>query len=239
MKIALAQCTCKPGDVAANTVNHLELIDKARRHQAEAVFFPELSLTAYEPELADQLAFGEQDPRLKPFEEKSASEGLWIGVGVPCKQTTGLAIGMKIFDPSGKCITNGKAYLHSDEMPFFCSGTNAKDFMLNDIHMALAICYEISLEEHLNSVVTLETDCYLASVAKHEMGIAAAHKRLAEIALKKQIPTLLVNAVGMADGMLCAGQSAVWDASGKLLGQLPADEQGILIYDTITNSLTS
>ena len=237
MKIALAQCKSIPGDVAANTVSHLRLIDTAVALGAEAIFFPELSLTAYEPTLAAGLVCSGNDPRLQPFADKAVAERLWIGVGVPCQEAEGVSIGMQIFQPSGQSLINAKAYLHADEEPFFCSGQHLGHVPMQGLEVALAICYEISVDEHLHQSVTKDTDLYIAAVAKHHKGMQDAGQRLSSIASKYQIPAMIVNAIGPADGMQCAGQSAVWDANGNLMGQLPPDEEGILIYDTQTGSV--
>ena len=56
MKIAAAQIRPKKGDIEANILKHVDIIKLAATLKAEALFFPELSLTSYEPELAEALA---------------------------------------------------------------------------------------------------------------------------------------------------------------------------------------
>ena len=65
MKIAVAQARPVKGDIQANISNHLKLIEQASLEGADAVFFPELSLTGYEPTLAKELA-GNQDDHEPP-----------------------------------------------------------------------------------------------------------------------------------------------------------------------------
>ena len=52
MKICVAQTRPIKGNIEANIENHINLLKLAISNEAEAVFFPELSLTGYEPELA-------------------------------------------------------------------------------------------------------------------------------------------------------------------------------------------
>jgi predicted amidohydrolase len=49
MRIGAAQLRPVAGDVASNLAKHLELIDVAAALGADLVYFPELSLTGYEP----------------------------------------------------------------------------------------------------------------------------------------------------------------------------------------------
>ena len=231
MKIALAQIKSLPGDIRTNTVGHLRLIDRAAENAADAICFPELSLTAYEPDIAKKLAFEDNDIRLESFSEKSISQQLWIGIGIPYQMNSGIAIGMRIFEPSGIQRTYTKKYLHQDELAFFTSAENRETLTIKGQAVSLAICYELSVDEHQQKSIKKNTLCLIASVAKHEKGVSEAYPRMSAIARKYQIPTLLVNAIGMADGMMCAGRSAVWDSEGNLREQLPDDQEGLLIYD--------
>ena len=56
MKICIAQTAPIKGNVSANIEAHLNFIELALTLNAEAIFFPELSLTSYEPKLAKELA---------------------------------------------------------------------------------------------------------------------------------------------------------------------------------------
>lgn len=56
MKIAIAQTRPFKGDISANIETHKKLIELAISYKADTIFFPELSVTGYEPELAKDLA---------------------------------------------------------------------------------------------------------------------------------------------------------------------------------------
>ena len=47
----------------------------------------------------------------------------------------------------------------------------------------------------------------------------------------------MANYVGESGGYKCAGKSSVWDTTGKLIGQLDGETEGILIYDTETKDI--
>ena len=122
MKIALAQIRSVKGDINRNIAHHLFYIDKAVTAGADAVIFPELSLTGYEPALADELATQENDQRLSIFQSASDTNELIIGIGLPVRTADGIIISMIVFEPSKPVQRYAKHYIHVDEEPFFCEG---------------------------------------------------------------------------------------------------------------------
>jgi predicted amidohydrolase len=52
-----AQPLAVGGDIDANVLEHSRLARAAAREGASVLVFPELSLTGYEPELGEELAF--------------------------------------------------------------------------------------------------------------------------------------------------------------------------------------
>ena len=68
MKLIAAQISATPGDVEKNLAQHIDAIHAAASQGADAVVFPELSLTGYEPELAGGLAMAPTDSRLDAFQ---------------------------------------------------------------------------------------------------------------------------------------------------------------------------
>jgi predicted amidohydrolase len=81
MKICIAQSKPIKGNISANIEAHKTFIKLALTLNAEAIFFPELSLTGYEPELARELATNQNDHRLDIFQEISDKNNIMIGLG--------------------------------------------------------------------------------------------------------------------------------------------------------------
>lgn len=86
-------------------------------------------------------------------------------------------------------------------------------------------------------MIPSKPDVYVASVAKFRNGIAPSYNRLAALA-RSGVHALFVNSVGVADNGVCAGGSAVWNREGKLLASLDDTHEGLLIFDTDTESIT-
>lgn len=232
MKIGVAQTRPVKGDVLQNIEGHVRLIDLASECGAEILVFPELSVTGYEPGLASQLATSIDDVRLDVFETLSERYSMTIGVGVPTNGTSGVLITELIFEPGEPRKAYSKRYLHTDEEPFFAPGETP--VYLKGKNIALAICYELSVAAHSEEAWRGGAEIYLVSVAKTKSGMERASATLTDIARRYSMTVLVSNCVGPCDNFECGGGSAAWDSNGRLIAQLNAEEEGILVLDTDT-----
>jgi predicted amidohydrolase len=237
MKICAVQIAPEPGDVARNVTNHVKMIESALRHGAEVIFFPELSLSSYEPKLARELATIADDVRFQPFQTVVDSHSVVISVGFPWATSTGVRIGMVFYQPQLPVVTYAKQLLHNDELPFFEPGEQQVMLPIGNQVLAPAICYESLQHEHANQASVLGATIYLASVAKPTRGVEKAHAHYPNIARKHGMYVFMANCIGPCDDFVGAGQSSVWNREGKLVGQLDDKREGILVFDTSTECL--
>ena len=233
MKIGIAQIKPAKGDVKKNIALHQEIINLAILNNADAIFFPELSITGYEPKLAATLKTDVEDENYESFQQWSDSGKITIGIGVPTAHEKGIHITMLLFEPNQPRQYYSKQLLHEDELPYFVKGNKQMIVETHGTKIAPAICYESLQTEHLENAVQVGADIYLASVAKSQKGIDKAKEYFREAARKNAIPVLMSNCIGHCDTFKSAGQSAVWDEKGMMITQLSDTEEGILIYDTI------
>lgn len=237
MKICIAQTEPKKGNVAANIEAHKRFIDLALTFNAEAIFFPELSLTGYEPELAKELAANQNDSRLDIFQQISDNNNIIIGLGLPTATESQIRISMIIFEPNKPRQTYSKQQLHSDEYPYFEKGVGQVVIKTDNSNIVPAICYESLQPAHAEKAFKLDANVYLASVAKPENGVKKAFEYYPAIAKQYAMPILMVNCVGFCGNFLSVGKSSVWTKEGKLVGQLDCKTEGILIFDTETEEV--
>jgi predicted amidohydrolase len=237
MKICVAQTNPVTSDVERNLAHHVELINIAVAAGAAMIVFPELSLTGYEPTLAKQLATTKDDQRFEVFQQISDAARIIVGVGMPLRSSSGTTISMILFQSKREKTIYSKQYLHTDEEPFFDSGSNLTPLIVDNTRIALAICYELSVPAHAEQAHANGATIYVASVAKFVNGIDKALTRLTEIAKTYAMPVMMANCIGYADGQLCAGRTSVFDNHGFLLAQLNSDEEGLLIFDTLTGNV--
>lgn len=236
MKICLAQIASVKGNLNENLSNHLTYVNKAVGLGADLVVFPELSLTGYYPSLAGELACLETDVIFGTLQELSDNAGICISVGVPTKIRKGTCISMILFQPHSDQLIYSKKYLHADEEPFFVSGPNIPVISIKSMNVSFAICYELTVTNHIEKAAGSGAEIYIASVVKSVTGVNKAITTLANYATKYAIPVMMVNAIGLAEDTICGGMSSLWQCDGTLANQLPPDLEGVLFFDTITGS---
>lgn len=235
MKICLAQTEPVTGNIEANIEDHLNWVNQAVNQNADFIIFSELSLTGYEPELAEELAIDLDDNRLNGFQEISDAKNIIICVGAPTKANGGTCISLVIFQPNKGRSLYSKQYLHEDELPYFVPGPPADGIIEAKERIALAICYETAIPQHSQDAVTNKASIYISSVAKTANGAERTHKRLSAIAKQYAMHVLMCNCVGKFDENIGGGQSAVWNKKGDFLKSLENQRSGLLIYDSTSN----
>jgi len=124
MKIGIVQLEPKKGNIERNIELHIYWIKQAINQHADLIVFPELSLTGYEPQLANFLATNQNDKRLDCFQKLSDENNITIGVGLPTRKVDELNISMIIFQPRKDRMTYSKQYLYPTEVSTFKAGNS-------------------------------------------------------------------------------------------------------------------
>ena len=228
MIICLAQISSYKGDIQKNIEKHIIYVKEAIEHRANLICFPELSITGYEPELAESLSTPIGDNRFDVFQELADSGAITICIGYPLIVENGINISMQIFQPNSSRQTYSKQYLHSDEKPYFVEGKVQIIIEIEGVRIAPAICYESLIPEHFDKANEMGCDVYLASVAKPNNNIERANKYFSQLSKNKNIPILMVNSIGYSDNFLAVGGSAAWDSTGDLINCLNSECEGLL-----------
>ena len=232
MKIGIAQIEPIKGDIQKNIEIHKRWVERALAENVNFLAFPELSLTAYEPVLAGELAIDPSDSRLDAFQKLSDRNNITIGLGAPTKSATGIRISMIVFQPKQERKIYSKQRLHPDELPYFEEGDQQLLLNLGNTKIAPGICFESLQRPHAANAKKLGAEIYLASVAKAPIGLEKAFTHYPAIAREFNMLVLMCNCIGFCDTFQSGGSSAVWNARGELLGKLEADKEGMLIFDT-------
>ena len=228
MKICLAQTKSIKGDLSQNIQIHLDFIQSAVEWGTDLIVFPELSLTGYEPRMAEALAKNFDDPIFDPFQKKSDKFNISIGTGMPLKTNRGIVIGMLIFQPNADRIYYAKQVLHPDEISCFVPGDKQIFLSKRKEKIALAICYEALDQAHFQNAKESGATIYLASTAKSQTGILKVNSHFSKISKDFSTPVLMVNNIGYCDNFMAAGQTTAWDSSGNIIDQLDSHRSGLL-----------
>jgi len=240
--IAAAQTIPRRGDVDANVEEHVRLVRAAAEEQAEVLVFPELSLTGYELDLANDLAFAESDPRLAPLIALASSYGMTLIVGAPVRIGPRLHIGAFILSPDRSVGLYTKHYLGafpSDESPdgivppaeatVFHPGDRNPLFGFNGNKAAVAVCADTSRPSHPKEAAERGARSYVASMFVTPRELEEVTARLRRYAVQHSMTVVLANYGGPSGGLASAGGSAIWSETGELLAQLDGTGSGVAI----------
>ena len=227
--IALAQSASVRGDTEANLRRHLQFTALAAEKGAQLIVFPELSLTGYEPDLAAELAFTEDDERLKPLKDLSARHRIIIVAGAPFRTENGLHIAAFILYPDGEGSVYTKHYLHAGEEKYFVAGRLNPAILLGEEKIAVAVCADMANPLHAEDAARAGCTIYLASAFITPGGYEADARILKNYAQNHSMTVMKANYSGHSGGFSSAGRSAVWSEKGDLAGVLEGDGEGILL----------
>lgn len=216
LSIGVCQIGSVKGDLSKNTQHHLEAIQAAAQEGIHYLVFPELSLTGYEPELAEALALSGHDTRLQPFVEAAEQYNMTIAVGAPLATDTLPAIGLFIFSGDGAIQTYAKMNLHPGEDRYFSQGTRHHFLTLNQTSIANAICADTNNPRHCQYCAEQGAVVYIAGVLITASGYEADTAALAHYAKEHDMIVAMANHNNPTGAWSPIGKSAIWSPSGLL-----------------------
>jgi predicted amidohydrolase len=233
MILAAAQFTPAGGNISENLRIHAELIRKAAGSGADLILFPEMSLTGYERENAAGLSFRRGDPKLDVLKKLAIDHRILIIGGAPVTIGENCHIGAFIILPDGSEKLYLKKYLHAGEELYFSASTeHAPAIDFQDERISLAICADIENPGHPeHACLVNHCSLYLAGIFYSSGGMSGAHSLLGRCAEEYGINVLMANYCGKHWGIEAGGRSAFWDKQGKMIAELDADDQGLLIVE--------
>jgi predicted amidohydrolase len=227
--IALAQMAAQKGDVEANILTHLRLLDIAHKHKSDLIIFPELSLTGYEPELAKELSFDLWDHRLDPLREACSRKQITVIAGAPIKHINKPILGSFVLFPNGAGTVYSKKHLHPGEELFFNTHDWNPLLIFNEDVASLAICADILNPSHAQTAHENNSTLYLASVLITPTGYPNDTAVLRNYAREHHMTVMMANYCGSTGGYEAAGESIIINAQGQTVAALNRCQEGVLV----------
>jgi predicted amidohydrolase len=238
--IAAAQTIPIRGDVAANVERHLRLVQIAAAERAQVLVFPELSLTGYELDLAADLAFATNDPRLSPLVEAAAATSMTLIVGAPVRMGARLHIGAFIIPGDGAIDVYTKRHLGAfssganpdgivppAEETVFAAGTHDPLVRFGHHVGAVAVCADTSRPAHPQAAADRGARTYFASMFVVPSELERETARLRTYAARHTMTVAFANYGGPSGGLASGGGTTIWSERGEPLAQLGATGTGV------------
>ena len=254
MKIALAQLNPTVGDIEGNRRRILDAYSKAAAMGADLVVTGELSLVGYPPRdlllkprfVADNLAAFER------LVGEVGRTGLLVGFvdrsvgthGLPLHNAAALVAEGRVLAIKHKALL--PMYDVFDELRYFEPGRGAHVVEFAGMKLGLSICEDIWTQEgaagpasrfyHGNPIAELVQAgaevLVNMSASPFEIRKFAQRRDLVRTqARKHRRPVVYVNQVGGNDELVFDGASFAMDASGDLVAQLAAFEEGLALVE--------
>ena len=230
MIIAAAQTNPGNQTIAENLEDHLRIIRRAANEGASLITFPEMSITGYQREKGQALAISEHDERLQPLRDAAVKHQMTIVAGAPVPTLEGLCISAFIFHLDGSQSLYTKRHLHGSEADFYvpCFAHNPT-LALAEHRGAIAICADIANPQHAADAGAGKHSLYLPCIFYTVGAMAEAHEILSGYASNHQMMVLMSNYTGHTWNLNAGGRSAAWTDEGKLIAELSAEEEGLLV----------
>jgi NAD+ synthase (glutamine-hydrolysing) len=257
MKIALAQINTTVGDLSGNAQRILSFARRAADRNADAVVFPELTLTGYPPrDLLEKQSFLEGVER-QLARVAAESAGLPLAIICGTVTRTGSSSGNPIYNTAavlrgGQVVfRQNKMLLPSydvfDEKRYFEPSAQQAPLTLGDFPVALTVCEDAwndkqYWERRLYSRDPVEELAFsgtriLISInaSPYHMGKRAQrHEIFAATARRFEMPVVYVNQVGGNDQLVFEGASFAVSPTGGLIASAASFEEDLVLVDTET-----
>jgi predicted amidohydrolase len=237
INVALAQISCKVGDKTHNIRTMATYITNARKHKADAILFPELSVTGYvTKDRTYELAETIPGPSTKKIEKLAKENNIHVIHGMIEKSAKagGVVYNTAVLtSPNGVIGYYRKIYMptHSvfEEKRYFRQGYETPVFDTQIGKVGIIICYDIFFPEivrllRLKGAEVIVCISASPSVRRNYFEILTAAR-----ALENTAYVAYVNLVGIEDGLQFWGGSRIIAPNGRIIAQAKYDEEDLIL----------
>lgn len=234
MKIALAQMRCVVGDVAANCARYRAYAEQAAERGCQALLFPEMSDTGYEPAAIRAHAGAWSDGlAMRTLRECAVRHGLYILAGLSEREGEAIYNALAVLSPEGALVGRYRkthlvplAPCYEDQL--FVPGASFARLPIGEFTWGLSICYDLRFPELYRALALGGADV-LVNVAAWPARRPRPWEALTQArAIENQAYMLACNRAGADAGAAFCGRSCIVAPSGEA-ACLGAEEEGLLM----------
>ncbi|HEY2713284.1 MAG TPA: nitrilase-related carbon-nitrogen hydrolase [Chthoniobacterales bacterium] len=241
MKIAVAQISCSPGNIAANVEKMRRFAERAARTGTSLIVFPEMSDTGYVMDVIRKTARPWNEGAVPELQEMARRFSLGVVAGVSEKEGDCIYNSQVAINACGEIAARYRKvhlFAPSGEDKCCTAGDSLTSIIIGPWQFGLTICYDLRFPE-LYRTLALEhlVTAFLNSSAwpfprlEHLRILATAR------AIENQSYFLLANRVGNDKGVTFCGSSVVIDPYGVVLSAASADREELIFAELSTEVL--
>lgn len=246
MKIAIAQISCRPGDLDANVRKIRDFASLAKQSGAELIVFPEMVDTGYSMPVIQEHATSWNEGAVPRLQAIAKELSIAIIAGVSDRDGSRIYNSQAFIDGNGKIIAKyRKTHLVTaaplDERPYFTPGDAFASCKMDKFNLGLTICYDLRFPEVCRALavehganVFINSSAWPFPRVEHLRILALAR------AIENQSYLILANRVGTDDGVTFCGTSAIIDPYGAIVAAASVDREELIqteISDEVINSV--
>jgi NAD+ synthase (glutamine-hydrolysing) len=238
LRLVIAQQDFLVGDVAGNVERVINAARDARdRLQAQAIVFPELTLTGYPPEdlLLRLHLYRQVEAGLERL--KNAVPGISIVVGHPWRVDDKVYNAASVIQDGRIGATYFKQLLPNysvfDEKRYFAAGSDACVVSIDGVPVGITICEDVWQAQPVSQCATAGARLILVlNASPYHIQKGEERERLIQQRVREcRVPMVYVNLVGGQDELVFDGDSFVVDGSGRITQRCPAFTDGLFVVD--------
>lgn len=237
VRIATVQAEATPGDLEANLSAAARWIDRAAERNADVVVFPEAFTTGYdESAFAGPLPSADDTAWLAPIQRVVDATGIVAIVNTALDRGDRRTLTDILVAPGGAPLpAYDKQHLYDGERAVFAAGDGGFSFVVNDLRLALSVCYDANFPEHAAAAAAAGADVYVNSGAYFPGGAARRDLHYAARALDNGMYVVFSGLVGAPHAFI--GGSAVFDPSGRRIAAVHG-VRGLALADLNRGEIT-
>lgn len=247
MKIAAAQISCTPGDLAANLRKIRDFSAQAKDAGAELILFPEMVDTGYSMPVIQKHATSWNEGAVPELKKIAKEFSIAIIAGVSDREGSRIYNSQAFIDANGNVIAKyRKTHLVTaaplDERPYFTAGDAFASYKIDPpsqgsgvagkFNLGLGICYDLRFPEFYRTL-TVEHGANILINSSAWPFPRVEHLRILAIAraIENQSYLIVANRVGTDDGVTFCGSSVIVDPYGVIVAAASADREELIYGD--------
>jgi omega-amidase len=237
VKIAAAQISCSPGDLDANLRKIRDFASLAKTAGADLVVFPEMADTGYSMPIIQERATSWNEGAVPQLQKVAKELAISIIAGVSDRDGPRIYNSQVFIDATGEIVAKyRKTHLVTaaplDERPYFTAGDAFVSCKIDQLNLALGICYDLRFPEVCRTLVIehganvfINSSAWPFPRVEHLRILALAR------AIENQSYLVLANRVGTDAGVTFCGSSVIIDPYGVVLAAASADREELIQAD--------